>query len=674
MDSRSPRWVVHGRGLAAVGTLGDLLGEAQLLTPRQAAAQGADAVLAWGRKPSAQRARAWAEARGWPVLQVEDGFLRSVGLGADDAPLSLVLDDLGVYYDATGPSRLESLIATGAGAEAVTRAQAVQALWREARVSKYNHAREATGGLGHGAVLVVDQTAGDASIACGLGGPAAFARLLEAALDEHPNAAILLKTHPDVVAGRKAGCVGALTKAQAQRVTLLDQDLHPPSLLERVSAVYTVTSQLGFEALLWDVPVRCFGMPFYAGWGLTRDDLAAPARRRPASLPSLVHAALVAYPRYLHPETRCRCEVEDLLAWLGLQRRQRERFPPTVAALGMSMWKRPIVRRFLAGSQVQFVRQVDCLAPDQTLVIWGDKPAPAGAADRPVLRLEDGFLRSVGLGAELRQPLSWVQDRRGMYYDASGPSDLEDLLQTTVFSPALLHRAAALRTRILALGLTKYNLGGAAWQRPPQRNSVVLVVGQVESDAALRCATPGLKTNLELLKAVRAARPDAWLVWKPHPDVVAKLRGQGQQEDEATQHCDEVVLDAPIHSVLEQVDEVHVLTSLAGFEALMRGRSVVCWGQPFYAGWGLTLDQHPVSRRQRSLALDELVAGALLLYPCYVSRATGHFSTAERAVEELQAWRESLGHRAGPGLAQRTWRVALRLAQTLRTKRLTPRK
>ncbi len=53
---------------------------------------------------------------------------------------------------------------------------------------------------------------------------------------------------------------------------------------------------------------------------------------------------------------------------------------------------------------------------------------------QPVVRVEDTFLRSVGLGANLVRPLSWVRDRRGIYYDATAPSELEHLLQATEFS------------------------------------------------------------------------------------------------------------------------------------------------------------------------------------------------------------------------------------------------
>jgi capsular polysaccharide export protein len=71
------------------------------------------AVLGWGMKPTAAAGRRLAEKRGLPYVALEDGFLRSVGLGESGATsLSLIVDDLGVYYDATRPSRLEDLIRT----------------------------------------------------------------------------------------------------------------------------------------------------------------------------------------------------------------------------------------------------------------------------------------------------------------------------------------------------------------------------------------------------------------------------------------------------------------------------------------------------------------------------------------------------------------------------------
>ena len=319
-----------------------------------------------------------------------------------------------------------------------------------------------------------------------------------------------------------------------------------------------------------------------------------------------------------------------------------------IVAFGFAFYKRSTLRDFFAPRPVRHVRHVDSIVPGSTVAVWGATPLPT-ALERGcrVVRLEDGFLRSVGLGADLIRPLSWVVDQRGIYFDATRPSDLEHLLQHHDFSTDLLERAARLRQRIVQAGLTKYNVGACGWRRPPGARRVVLVPGQVETDASIALGAGQLRTNLALLRQVRAACPQAHLLYKPHPDVVAGLRLPGEQESQALHHCDEVVADVPMAALLDQVDEVHLLTSLTGFEALLRGKPVTCHGQPFYAGWGLTEDVTPHARRGRRRSLDELVAAALILYPRYLSPHDGSVITPEAAVDQLVALRQQGGDRPG---------------------------
>src|SRR5206468_9475368 len=89
---------------------------------------------------------------------------------------------------------------------------------------------------------------------------------------------------------------------------------------------------------------------------------------------------------------------------------------------------------------------------------------------------------------------------------------------------------------------------------------------------------------------------------------------------------------------IAMADEVHVNTSQAGFEALLRGKAVTTYGVPFYAGWGLTKDLGPVPVRRSTIrTIDELVAATLLLYPRYLDPVTGLPCPAEIVVERLGA-------------------------------------
>ncbi|ENG1058942.1 capsular biosynthesis protein, partial [Burkholderia multivorans] len=254
-------------------------------------------------------------------------------------------------------------------------------------------------------------------------------------------------------------------------------------------------------------------------------------------------------------------------------------------------------------------------------------------AHSSIVRIEDGFLHSNGLGSDMIAPFSQVVDRRGLYFDPSRPSDLTEILNEAHFETTELVRAAALRAEIARLGLTKYNLGRRmpTW-RPPAGRRVVLVPGQVADDASIRLGTRAITTSEALLREVRAQHPDAFIVYKPHPDV---LSGNRVGLVDAAELADVVEIDADLISLIEIAHEIHTMSSLAGFDALLREKSVYTYGLPFYAGWGLTHDTLPQPWRKRALTLDMLVAGTLLRYPLYWDWRLGRFTTPEAIVRQL---------------------------------------
>ena len=213
--------------------------------------------------------------------------------------------------------------------------------------------------------------------------------------------------------------------------------------------------------------------------------------------------------------------------------------------------------------------------------VWATREPPglaAAAAARGIklIRVEDGFIRSVGLGSDFLPPVSLVFDETGIYCDPSRPSDLETLLRETAFDAALLARARRLIDRLVARGITKYNLAqpAPAGSRPriawPPGRRRILVPGQVEDDLSVRLGGGEVRGNLDLLARVRAANPDAFIVYKPHPDVEAGHRKGAMAEAAALAYADIVVRGGSTAALLGEIDELHTLTSLAGFEALLR--------------------------------------------------------------------------------------------------------
>ncbi len=677
-DRQFHRILTFSRGITRIPHLRELLQAREIVYAGCYPGKGkADCVVGWGRKPNTHRARHYAKKNRLPYLSLEDGFLRSVGLAVKGyPPLSLVIDDLGMYYDAHTPSRLEAwLNARPSPSDALGqtdilhRAERCMQRLTRAGLSKYNDTPPAYCPLERQQrprVLVVDQTVGDLSVSHGMGTPQAFATMVQAALDEHPQAEVLVKTHPDVLAGTKQGYLARLQ--DTDRLRVMAQNINPIALLATVDHVYVVTSLLGFEALMLGKRVTCFGAPFYAGWGLTDDRLSLPRRHQRRTLTQLFAAAYILYPRYLDPDTGKRAAIEQVVTHLETQRHHFTANRGRIYCFGFSLWKRNYIRAYLKapGNQIRFVRslrQARRLGLDSRvrIAVWGakaraDLEALARAYDVPIWRVEDGFLRSVGLGSDLTAPASLVVDTRGIYFDPAGPSDLEHLLQEKPFTEAELDRARQLRAAILALGLSKYNVGAqgrlTVAADPGQRR--LLVPGQVPDDASIRLGCGKICSDVALLQTVRAEHPRAFLLYKPHPDLLSGNRRGRIDRALLAPICDQVVLDHSIADCLAMADEVHTMTSLVGFEALLRGLRVITYGMPFYAGWGLTEDRIPIPRRSRRLTLDELVAGVLIGYPRYLNRRTGAFTSAEAVVAELAAERR---RQRSQHLLSRPWPV-----------------
>lgn len=643
-------------------------------------------IYGWGAKPNTLAAREAAERLGLPFVRLEDGFIRSHGLGVDGAPpLSVVVDNCGIYYDARQPSDLEVALNSGhtLPAEVLADAQRAMRMMLDYGVSKYTYAPDLdprvlrAGSERDRRVLVVDQTFGDMSVECGLAEERSFEAMLDAAISENPDAQVWVKVHPDVLTGKKRGYLYEM--ARARGIPVLAEHCNPYSLLPAFERIYTVTSQMGFEALMVGKKVTCFGVPFYSGWGLTDDRVRCERRAGTRSLAEVFAFSHILYPRYLNPVTMREGTIFDVLGYLAKMRQRDSCLYGRVVVIGMRRWKRAQVLPFLktATNEVVFVSGREeasslRLGLRDTLVTWGYQQeevvrelVETHGCRRMVV--EDGFFRSIGLGSDFVAPLSLVVDSGGggVYYNAKTPSDIERLLlEGHRLTPEVVARAAALRQTIVEQRLTKYNvddcepvlLDGAEYKK------VIFVPGQVETDASIALATSEVRTNLDLLRRVRMSNPHAFIVYKPHPEVVAGNRTGGVPVAQLLEYCDHIELQASCLSLIDAAHEVHVMTSQVGFDALMRGKKVTCYGMPFYAGWGLTRDlaAHLVAgRRGVERSLDELVAAALILYPTYVNPASGEVFEAEQAIALLA--RQTAGDAPRPRLgAGSKVRLALR--------------
>jgi capsular polysaccharide export protein len=511
--------------------------------------------------------------------------------------------------------------------------------------------------------------------------PETAAAMLDMALSDFP-ADRVVALAPLRSVGRLRSPIDA---ARARGIAVIARACDPWPLLDRADRVYSIGGEVGFLALLADVPVTAFAAAAYTGWGMTRDHEAVPQHGFRRSVEEIFAGLCLVATRYRDPFHNTATGFEEALAILAEWRRLEMANRRIAVCVGMSFWKRRRIADFLrssAGAPVFSRTVAGALAAARarrsagsddgggagdddddgergTIAGWASR-LPEGLAEAaardgvPLIRVEDGFIRSVGLGSDFLPPASLVFDTRGMYFDPRGGSDLENLLRDSAFSPDLLARAARLGRRLVERGITKYNLasGGPIAGIPADRQGecredrredrrCILVPGQVEDDLSIRFGAGLVRTNLGLLARVRAANQHAFIIYKPHPDVVAGHRIGAVPDGEACRFADLVVANGSTDRLLSVCHEVHTMTSLAGFEALLRGLRVVVYGRPFYAGWGLTTDLPPFDRG-RVLSLDQLVAGALILYPRYLDPLTllpcGPEILIER-LEQPELWR-----------------------------------
>ncbi|EAI1790908.1 capsule biosynthesis protein [Campylobacter sp. BCW_6875] len=607
-----------------------------------------DLFFGWGRKKSGLKAMNLAKKYNTKFILLEDGFIRSLNLGVENSPsFSMVKDDIGIYYDATMPSKLENLLNTYEfKGEEIKQAKKAIELIKKYKISKYNNNLDIPDDYfqkDEKRVLIIAQTANDASLEFGLAKDFKTVDMIKDAIKENPDSKIYIKIHPDVLSGKKQSDLDI--NSLPKECILISENFNPIALLEFFDKVYTKTSGMGFEALIQECECVCYGMPFYAGWGLTKDKLECKRRMQKRSLEEVFYAAYILYSEYFNPYLNQKSNIFDTIQTLAKYKDIEKANSNRLFMLGFTLWKRYFIKPFFKAknNEIIFLNSIKSLAryklkEDDKFFIWGKKYDENTLKNLLLVKakeqnltsftpkvslVEDGFIRSISLGSDLTRPFSLIVDDKGLYIDPNKVSKLEELLQNEIFDKNMLNRAKNIIKTLLENRFSKYNglkhedlkINAKIGQK------VILIPAQVEDDASMILGGFGLST-LDLLKEVRSKNQDAYIIFKPHPDVLSGNRVGLKDETLILEFCDEIVKDCSIDSAIKIADEIHTITSTSGFDALLRAKKVFTYGMPFYAGWGLTKDKYRCERRTRKLSLEELVAGALITYPRYINPKT----------------------------------------------------
>lgn len=279
---------------------------------------------------------------------------------------------------------------------------------------------------------------------------------------------------------------------------------------------------------------------------------------------------------------------------------------------------------------------------------------------KPVLFVETSFFAGFASWAEkslhpfLRRPLGFIIDDLTFYFDATIPSRMELTLNDDNYQlkPDERLRASALIDRIVAKRITKYNVlreeePEISWPDDHSSN-YVLVVDQGEGDASIDLGLASQASFAIMLKAAIVENPGKTILVKVHPDTVAAgRRGNFPLKGYPS---NVVFLSKPVspHVILDKAEKVYVVSSQLGFEALLRGKEVITFGAPFYAGWGLTSDRILIPRRTAKRSIEDVFHAACLKFSIYIDPMTGEWCSMERCLDIIEQMRED----RGPDLAK----------------------
>lgn len=293
--------------------------------------------------------------------------------------------------------------------------------------------------------------------------------------------------------------------------------------------------------------------------------------------------------------------------------------------VGMLPWRDMVGDWVLESSHIQIQRHFDQYYFDKWLkpfiqrvnpviYIWAYK-APDYFIDYireqglDIFFLEDGFIRSGPDDESSAPPLSIVMDSQAPYFDTTRPNDLTDLIANFDFTQDGYDETLAqeMLDYYVAHRVSKYNHQPYVNVIPiygEKSKKRILVLGQVPYDDSLKYGGGIGITLLDVVNKAIKENPDAQIIVKPHPMTL-----DDPSVVIALTELDCLILNQSIHLVdaLKTVDHVYTITSLGGFEALLRGKKVTVLGRPFYYGWGLTNKENDIKVKRQQYEIFSLV-------------------------------------------------------------------
>ena len=312
-----------------------------------------------------------------------------------------------------------------------------------------------------------------------------------------------------------------------------------------------------------------------------------------------------------------------------------------LALIGFNQWKYTIVNNYFDERYILCPRLIYDKFPylvrllTKGIVCWGCKYDYKDSLSIAIKEeVEDGFLRSVGLGVEKVMPMSLIVDGSSIHFDRNRVSTIKAMAyRRQQLGEELLRRSERCIAFIKNYDIDKYNISRSpSLIELSKSEEYVLVLGQVDSDASIRYACEVPITSNQLVYLAKMRHPFSKIIYRPHPEVVRELQTDQESFKNLKRIC---ILDDSGSSLTEllradEIKKVYTISSLSGMESLFYNKEVYVYGSPFYSGWGLTNDFN--TPFIKSVKLSELFYYSYIDYPIYICPFTNDRITVEETL------------------------------------------
>ncbi len=497
-------------------------------------------------------------------------------------------------------------------------------------------------------ILLVDQPIDDESVISGSANEQTFNDMLMYAFDNFPYSTIYVKLHPDTIDKKKAGYLKKLLErhqlSDHPSIRVIDEHCNITSFFNFTQEIFVVTSQVGFEALLRGKSVTCFGMPFYAGWGLTNDMQVLTDAKPKRTLMDLFVALVIRHTIYLNPFTKTKGTILDLLEYISLQ--QRHSNNKSIVFYNSQIAESTSIQNLL---QIKDTKIVNIKTPKkfkkhyENLILSENlkeyQTIVAHKCKNSAFIMPGFLFPSVSTHKE---PTSLIVDYNGPYFDPKCYSDLEFLIANETFTEYEKQLSdkfiSALKIRYDILSKDEPIGQLLKIKKEASNKTIIFVPGQIRIINPYKTEN---QNDYNFLTEIIESNSNKIIIYKPI-SLSENSNSQEVSKDGLTalsilaeKHKNKLFVEtsASISNCINYSEEVHTITHECGVEALIKGKKLITYGQAFYAGLGLTEDKEAIIRPKKPLSLNELVLATYMLYPRYQIPGRNDFMSATSALE-----------------------------------------